>query len=85
MVTVENLYVPDKPAGILLSKYTMLRQRKGKKEKITEVHEAEGIFHSSVMFEPLCECISFLNQPAHIVFLTLRPFDQPVLKLTEQH
>lgn len=31
MVTVENLYVPDKPAGILLSKYTMLLQ------KITEV------------------------------------------------
>ncbi len=34
MVTVENLYVPDKPAGILLSKYTMLQQR-----KITEVDE----------------------------------------------
>ena len=27
MVTVENLYVPDEPAGILLSKYTMLRQK----------------------------------------------------------
>lgn len=31
-VTVENLYVPDKPAGILLSKYTMLQQKKRKKK-----------------------------------------------------
>lgn len=30
MVTVENLNVPDKPAGILYSKYTMLLQEKRK-------------------------------------------------------
>lgn len=33
MVTVENLYVPDKPAGILLYKYTMLQQEEKKKKK----------------------------------------------------
>lgn len=60
-------------------------KRGKKKKKITEVQEAEGIFHSSVMFEPLRECISFLNQPAHTVFLTLQPFDQPVVTLTVQY
>lgn len=62
MVTGENLYVPDKPAGILLSKYSMLRQKKKKKRKgkITEVYEAEGI-HYSIIFEPLCKSLPSTN------------------------
>lgn len=36
-VTVENLYVPDKPAGILLSKYTMLQQKKRKKKQLKKM------------------------------------------------
>lgn len=36
-VTIENLYVPDKPAGILLSKYTMLQQKKRKKKQLKKM------------------------------------------------
>lgn len=65
MVTGENLYVPDKPAGILLSKYTMLwqkkKRKKEKKRKITAVYEAEGI-HYSVIFEPLCKSLPSTNR-----------------------
>lgn len=76
MVTVENLYVPDKPAGILLSKYTMLQQKKKKKE----VQEAKGIYHlvtSELLCKGLFACTSLLTLPLF--------FAQPVSTLYTRH
>lgn len=45
MVTVENVYVPDWPAGSSLSKYTMLMARR------TEVHETNDNYSSVISLQ----------------------------------
>lgn len=85
MVTVENLHVPDKPAGISLSKYTMLRQKKKRKKKQKNSWSRWGRRHS--LFSHIWTSVHTLiiYKPAHIVFLTLSLFAWPVLTLQYIH